>query len=143
MTESLEDIVETFALLDDWEERYRYLIELGDALPAFPIDKMTDTYKVSGCTSRVWMLVEPVAGVQTRLDITATSDARIVRGLVAVILAAYSRRTPDEILALDIKALFEKLGLDDHLSPNRRSGFFSMVEKVRTLATAARCVTAT
>lgn len=134
----LATIVETFDLLDDWEERYRYLIDLGRDLPAFPESERKDERLVPGCMSRVWMVSRIAPGAPPHLDFLADSDAHLVKGLIAVLLAAYSGKTPDEIAALDINALFTKLGLTEHLSTNRRNGFFSMVERIQHEAAAAK-----
>ncbi len=125
----LDDVIETFELLDDWEDRYRALIELGRDLPPLPEEARIEANKVRGCTSQVWMIAEDEA--EGRLGFLADSDAHIVKGLIGVLLAAYSHRRPEEILDTDIRATFARLGLDEHLSPNRRSGFFAMVERIR------------
>jgi cysteine desulfuration protein SufE len=135
--DDLATIVETFALLDDWEERYRYLIDLGRALPPFPEAERREERLVPGCMSRVWMVSQPAPGTPPRLEFLADSDAHLVKGLIAVLLAAYSGKTPAEIAGLDIDALFRKLGLAEHLSANRRNGFFSMVERIKCEAAAA------
>jgi cysteine desulfuration protein SufE len=134
----LETIVETFDLLDDWEERYRYLIDLGRDLPPFPDAERRDERLVPGCMSRVWMLSQVEPGAPPHLTFLADSDAHLVKGLIAVLLAAYSGKTPAEIAALDIEALFTKLGLSEHLSTNRRNGFFSMVERIKREAASAQ-----
>lgn len=134
----LATIVETFDLLDDWEDRYRYLIDLGRDLPPFPETERRDERLVPGCMSRVWMVARPSSGAPPQLEFLADSDAHLVKGLIAVLLAAYSGKTPDEVAALDIHALFSKLGLSEHLSTNRRNGFFSMVERIQREAAAAQ-----
>lgn len=129
---TLDDLVENFALLGDWEERYRYLIELGRALE--PLDdtlKTPETF-VQGCTSQVWMVARE--GAEGRWHFVADSDAHIVRGLIAVLLTAYQDKTAAEIAAVDIEARFSEIGLDEHLSPNRRNGFFAMVQRIKALA---------
>ncbi len=131
MTQSLDEIVENFSLFDDWEERYRYLIDLGRALPQMDDARKSDDAIVKGCTSRVWLYVTENQG---RLQLDADSDAHIVRGLIALLLVAYNDKTPAEIGAVDIDAFFQSLGLDQHLSPNRRNGFYAMVERVKALA---------
>jgi cysteine desulfuration protein SufE len=133
----LETIVETFDLLDDWEDRYRYLIDLGRDLPPFPEAERKDERLVPGCMSRVWMISRLASGAPPHLDFLADSDAHLVKGLIAVLLAAYSGKTPEEIAQLDINALFAKLGLSEHLSTNRRNGFFAMVERIKREAAAA------
>ena len=129
MTESLKDLIENFALFDDWEERYRYLIDLGRTLPPMDDALKTDDTLVRGCTSKVWMVADTSNG---KLHFTADSDAHIVRGLIAFLFAAYQDRPLNDIKDIDIEGAFAKVGLDQNLSPNRRNGFFSMVEKIRS-----------
>lgn len=139
MADSLDDILEAFAFLDDWEERFEYLIGLGKALPGLPETEKVAANKVEGCTSQVWLTsrVDERDG-QPVLHFEADSDAHIVRGLIAVLLAAYSDRTVDDILATDIEAAFSQMGLDKHLSPNRRNGFTAMVGRITGTAKAVR-----
>ena len=125
----LQALEDDFSLFEDWEERYRYLIDLGRTLPAMDSALKVDKNLVRGCTSRVWMVTHKQAG---RVRILADSDTHIVRGLIALLLAAYQDKTPEEIRALDIKGVFVRLGLDEHLSPSRRNGFFAMVERLRS-----------
>lgn len=129
------ELIERFSLFDDWEERYAYLIDLGRKLPGLDASLKTEGNRVRGCVSQVWLVHED-RGDTVHFD--ADSDAFIVKGLVAVLLHLYSDRTPDEILALDIEDVFGQLGLEAHLTPNRRSGFFSMVGRIRAAAQAAR-----
>lgn len=129
---TLEELQENFALFDDWEDRYRYLIDLGKALPAMDEALKTDETIVKGCTSRVWMISE--TRDSGAIHFSADSDAHIVRGLIALVLTAYQDKTPEEIGAIDIEQTFREIGLDQHLSPNRRNGFFAMVERVRALS---------
>tara|TARA_R110002095_G_scaffold42116_1_gene38582 strand:- start:1615 stop:2028 length:414 start_codon:yes stop_codon:yes gene_type:complete len=128
--DSLEDVVENFSLFDDWEERYRYLIDLGRTLPQMDDAHKNDVNLVRGCTSRVWLVPEIK---EDHFYFEADSDAHIVRGLVAILMAAYQGRTLDDIRNTDIDSAFKNIGLDQHLSANRRSGFFAMVEKIRAL----------
>ncbi len=128
MTETLDDLIENFALFDDWEERYRYLIDLGRKLPLLPDEMKTEETLVKGCTSRVWLHASKQGDAY---KFVADSDAHIVRGLIAILLTAFQGKTAPEIAAIDIDAAFEKIGLNSHLSPNRRNGFFAMVEKVK------------
>ncbi|HJU32732.1 MAG TPA: SufE family protein [Hyphomicrobiaceae bacterium] len=123
-----------FALLDDWEDRYRYVIELGRALPPLPETQRTDANKVRGCASQVWLAstVDPSGGNgKPTLTFEGDSDAHIVRGLIAILFAMYSGKTADEILGVDAQAAFTDLGLQEHLTPQRSNGFFSMVERIR------------
>ena len=125
----ISEIQETFALLDDWEDRYAYLIDLGRKLPEFPDDYKNECNLVKGCTSRVWMVLY---GTDNQLSIRADSDAHIVRGLIALVIAAYDGQSFPDARAIDMDQIFTDLGLAEHLSPNRRNGFFSMVERVKT-----------
>lgn len=165
MLPSSADLIETFALLPDWEARYAYLIDLGRALPPMDPGLKVDAVLVSGCTSRVWLVGEKkdchpgqaerdpgsLSGLKVEEDpgsplrfvrddsvyfhFTLDSDAAIVKGLCAVLLVFVQDRSADEIRALDMHVTFEKLGLAAHLSPNRRNGFFAMVERVKKIAT--------
>ena len=131
---SIEAIRSDFALLDDWEDRYRYLIELGRDLSPLPEQLRTDANKVRGCASQVWLASKvepPSAGKSARLHFQGDSDAHIVRGLIAVLFALFDGRTPEEILRTDARAVFAGLGLSEHLTPQRSNGFFSMVERIR------------
>jgi cysteine desulfuration protein SufE len=137
---TLETIRADFALLDEWEDRYRYLIELGRRLPPFPERLRTDANKVRGCVSQVWLastVKRNGAGAPPVLEFQGDSDAHIVRGLVAVLFALVQGKTPREILHADAKTVFAELGLGEHLTPQRSNGFFSMVERVRADARAA------
>lgn len=133
---SIDELMDNFALFEDWEERYRYLIDLGNTLPLMEEALKTPASKVPGCISQVWMVMRWDEG--GRLRLLADSDAQIVRGLIAVVAALFDGRTQAEILSTDIAAVFAQLGLDQHLSPNRRNGFFAMVEKVRGFAAAGQ-----
>jgi len=123
-----DEVVENFSLFDDWEERYRYLIDLGRALPAMDEALKTDENLVRGCTSRVWLVAKEENG---KLVFQADSDAHIVRGLVALLYHVYQNQDIAKISTIDIEAIFKKIGLDQNLSPNRRSGFYAMVEKIK------------
>ena len=131
---SLDDIRSDFALLDDWEDRYRYLIELGRGLAPFPDALRTDANKVRGCVSQVWLATVARrygAGAAPLLEFQGDSDAHIVRGLIAVLFALVQGKTAEEILRADAQAVFAEFGLKEHLTPQRSNGFFSMVERVR------------
>lgn len=126
---TIEELLENFAVFDDWEGRYGYLIDLGRHLPPMPVEAKTEENRVRGCISQAWMtLAWDGAG---KLAIAADSDAQIVRGLVAVVYIIYNGKTRDEISKIDMDGIFRQLGLDSHLSPNRRNGFFSMIERIR------------
>lgn len=130
----IDELKENFSLFDEWEERYRYLIDLGRELPPLDDACKTDAYKVEGCMSQVWLVPGSEDG---RLTFRADSDSAIVKGLIAVLLVLYSGRTPAEILSTDVQGIFRDIGLETHISPNRRNGFFSMVDTIRRTAAAA------
>jgi cysteine desulfuration protein SufE len=136
---SIEEIVENFALLDEWDDRYRYVIELGRTLPPFPESMRTEQNKVQGCASQVWLAttVGPDGQGGPVLTFLGDSDAHIVRGLIAILLALYSGKRAREILSIDAIDLFNRLGLREHLTPQRSNGFRSMVERIRSDARAA------
>jgi cysteine desulfuration protein SufE len=138
-TMSIDEIVENFALLEEWDDRYRYLIELGRTLPPLPEQARNDANKVQGCASQVWLAtrVEPNGAAGPVLTFEGDSDAHIVRGLIAVLFALFSGRSAKDILSTDAIALFNKLGLREHLTPQRSNGFRSMVERIRRDANAA------
>jgi cysteine desulfuration protein SufE len=121
-----EELVEEFQFLDDWMDRYRYIIDLGRTLPDFPEEWMTDEFKVRGCQSQVWVVPEHKDG---RIHFHATSDAAIVSGLIAIVLRIYSDRTPEEILATQ-PSFIQGVGLDEHLSPSRSNGLNSMIKVI-------------
>ncbi len=129
---SLTELTENFSLFDDWEERYRYLLDLGKTLPFMDEALKTDASFVKGCLSRVWMVSIPQP--DGRIHFIADSDGDITKGLIAVLLSAYQDKTPAEIAAVDIERAFKELGLEEHISPNRRNGFFAMVQKVKMFA---------
>lgn len=133
----LEELAETFEMLGDWEERYRYLIELGRKLPPLPEAEHNEANKVRGCMSQVWMSARTEPGPPLKLHFSGDSDAHIVKGLIAVVFMLYSDRTPREILDTDIGGAFARLGLDSNLSMNRRNGFYSMVERIKAMAAQA------
>lgn len=138
---TIDDIREDFALLDDWEDRYRYIIELGQNLPEFDAALQSDANKVRGCVSQVWLVCQRSKrnGTET-LTFTGTSDANIVRGLVAILFALYNGKSSDEILNVDAEAELAAFGLAEHLTPQRSNGLASMVERIR--ADAATVTTA-
>jgi cysteine desulfuration protein SufE len=126
---NIEEIISNFSLFDDWEDRYRYLIDLGNTLPPTAEELKTDATKVRGCTSQVWMILGWNSG---KLAMVADSDAQLVRGLVAVLFIIFNGKTKEEAQSIDVKSIFAQLGLDQHLSPNRRNGFFAMVERINS-----------
>jgi cysteine desulfuration protein SufE len=127
--QALDDLEAEFDLLGDWEERYRYVIDLGRELAPLSAEERSDANKVRGCASQVWLVTEPGEGGV--LGFRGDSDAHIVRGLIAILLRLYSGRPPAEITGFDAKAAFEKLGLTGALSAQRSNGLFSMVERIR------------
>ena len=133
---TVERIVGNFEILMDWEERYRYIIDLGKQIEGLDECSRTEENRVQGCVSNVWLVTEIENTEPRAFKFRADSDAHIVRGLIAILLCAYSEKTASEILAVDIKGLFEQLELSSHLSPSRSNGFFSIVERIRSLATA-------
>lgn len=131
---TVEDILESFEFLDDWEDRYRYIIDLGKRLPDMAEDEKTRDSKVEGCVSQVWLVAHRDPQQPDRLIFVADSDAHIVRGLVAILLIIYSGKTAEEILEIDARDLLRRLDLEGHLSPSRSNGLFSMVRRIRELA---------
>lgn len=130
----LDELAENFAALGDWEERYRYLIEIGRKLPPMPESDHTEANKVRGCMSQVWLTHKLDPGPPSRLEFQGDSDAHIVKGLIALLFKLYNGKTAQEILDLDAQAAFEKLGLENNITMNRRNGFYSMVERIKSLA---------
>lgn len=128
---TLEELIENFELLEYWEDKYRYLIDLGNNLEPLPAALKTDEFKVMGCQSQVWLVPELKDG---QLSFKGDSDAIIVKGLIAVVLTIFEDKTPSEILSFDLDSVFAKLGLKEHLSPSRRNGLLSMIEKIRFYA---------
>ncbi|MEL7464497.1 MAG: SufE family protein [Pseudomonadota bacterium] len=136
--ETFEDLVETFEFMDDWEDRYRYVIDLGKQLPPMDDGLKNPVTKVDGCASQVWLVpsIEGDGG-ERRLTFDGDSDAMIVRGLIAILRILLSGRRPEEIAAADPMAAFAQLGLDQHLSAQRSNGLRAMIERLRALAAAA------
>lgn len=131
---NINDIIEAFDLLDDWEDRYRYLIELGRDLPPFPESARTAANKVEGCASQVWLDTRVEGAGDPVLSFVGDSDAHLVKGLIAVLLALYSGRPASEIRATDALAALDQLGLREHLTPQRSNGLRSMVGRIRAEA---------
>lgn len=128
MVQRIDEIIESFSLFDDWEDRYALLIDLGKKLPDFPENMKNDKNLVRGCVSRVWMVSSVKNGV---FSFEGDSDAFIVRGLVGLLHIIYSGQPVANLKSIDIDGIFEKLGLLQNLSPNRRNGVFSMIEKIK------------
>jgi len=131
---TIDEIRENFALLDDWDDRYRYVIELGRTLDPMPEAEHSVANKVQGCASQVWLSrqVERKGPSEPVLNYRGDSDAHIVRGLIAILLTLYSGHTPQQILATDAIAVFDEFGFRDHLTPQRSNGLRAMVERIRT-----------
>lgn len=127
----LAEVEETFEFLDDWEDRYKYVIDLGRQLPPLAAHEMTDAYKVRGCQSQVWLVPETSGDI---LILRGDSDAHIVKGLVAVMLILFSGKTKDQIRATDAKAILDRLDLKAHLSPMRANGLYAMLKRIEDLA---------
>lgn len=127
------DILDTVEFLDDWEERYSYIIDLGKSLPAFPESEKTEQNLVHGCQSQVWLIhhYDQDSGI---MYIMLESDAIIVKGLAAIVLAALNNKTPESIVDEDVEALFTKMDLMRHISPTRGNGLRSMLERIKTTA---------
>jgi cysteine desulfuration protein SufE len=136
---TIDEIVENFTLLDEWDDRYRYVIELGRSLPPLAESARTESNKVQGCASLVWLVthVKQDGAAGPILTFEGDSDAHIVRGLVAILFALYSGKTARDILATDASALFDRIALRENLTPQRSNGLHSMVARVRAEANAA------
>jgi len=135
----IDEIVENFTLLEQWDDRYRYVIELGRTLPPLPESAYSNANKVRGCASQVWLLthVNADGAGGPVLTFDGDSDAHIVRGLIAILLALYSGKHAREILQTDALALFDRIGLRENLTPQRSNGLHSMVERIKADAQAA------
>jgi cysteine desulfuration protein SufE len=136
---AIDEIIENFSLLEEWDDRYRYVIELGKTLAPLSERDRGEANKVQGCASQVWLatVVRPNGADGPVLNFTGDSDAHLVRGLIAILFALFSGRHAREILATDANAIFEQLGLREHLTPQRSNGFHSMVERIRSDARVA------
>jgi len=137
---TIDEIVENFALLEEWDDRYRYVIELGRTLAPLPENEHIDANKVQGCASQVWLVthVKPDGAAGPVLTFDGDSDAHIVRGLIAILFALYSGKAARDIIATDALALFDRIGLRENLTPQRSNGLRAMVERIRAEANAAQ-----
>lgn len=131
---TIDEILDTFEFLDDWEDRYRTIIDLGKQLLPLSPEEMTEAFKVRGCQSQVWLV--PTTEAEGRIHFRGDSDAHIVKGLVALMIILFSGKTASEILDIDARAVLDQLGLSAHLSPMRANGLFSMVERIKDIASA-------
>jgi cysteine desulfuration protein SufE len=137
---TLEELISDFELLDEWEDRYRYIIELGRTLEPLSEAQRSDANKVQGCASQVWLdtrVLSEGGNATPRLKFAGDSDAHIVRGLIAILFVLYSGKQANEILKIDAHGIFNTLGLGEHLTPQRSNGFAAMVERIRSDAQAA------
>ena len=128
---SIENLIDDFSFLDGWEDRYRYLIELGNKLPHFSDAQKREEWKISGCQSQVWIIPH---FEKNTIRFEGDSDAIIVRGIIAVVFEIFKDKSAQEILDIDVEEIFDKLGLREHITPNRRNGMLSMVDKIKYYA---------
>ena len=133
---TIAELVDNFEFLGDWEERYRYIIDLGRNLETLPEEYKIEDYRVQGCVSKVWLVGRADPTDPDRIDFVADSDAHIVKGLIAIALALYSGKTAQEILEVDAREALRRLDLAEHLSPSRSNGFYAMIRKIREIAEA-------
>lgn len=126
-----EELADNLELFDDWEDRYRYIIDLGRKLPPFPDSEKTNANKVRGCMSQVWIVTGHLPGHADRFAFTADSDAHIVKGLIHILAILFTGKTTDDLSSIDTTEAFARLGLDQHLSPSRRNGLVSMVRRIQ------------
>jgi len=134
ISDEIKAVIEDFDLFDDWDQRYQYLVEIGERLPAMPAADKTEDNRVKECMSLVHLAAHPDGGSPPRLRFTGDCDTAIIKGVVALLVQLYSGKTTAEIEATDAEALFEGLHLDEHLSPNRHVGVYAIVEKLRRQA---------
>ena len=132
----IHDIIDAFDLLDDWDQRYQYLVELGERMPTIPAEDKVDANLVRECMSRVHTAAHPQADRPDRLTFTGDCDTSIIKGVVAILVQLFSGKTPAEIETLNVDELFEGLHLEDHLSPNRHVGVYAIVRKMKGQAQA-------
>ena len=132
---TIEELFETFEDLEEWDERYDFIIDLGRELPPLPAELQTEDNIVKGCMSLVWVVTDiDSEGAAEKLNIQADSDSIIVKGLIVLLLAFYNNMSPQEVASADVESYLGKLGLNQHLSPQRRNGLFSMVKRLRTVS---------
>ena len=131
---TLDDIVDIFELLEDWEQRYQYLIELGEKLPPMPAEPKTENNKVKGCMSQVWVKAYKDSTDANKLHYYGDCDTSIIKGVLALLIQLADNKTADELDQLDVDEIFERLNLDDHLSPNRHVGVYAIVELMKQQA---------
>jgi cysteine desulfuration protein SufE len=136
--DTINELAENFALFDEMEDKYGYIVDLGRQMDTLPDAEKGDETKVTGCMSQVWIKPTVDDSIPPRLHFRGDSDAFIVKGLIAILLKVYSNRTADEILSVDPAEMMQRLELENHISPNRRNGLVSMVETIRNYATRLR-----
>lgn len=131
----IEELTDNFEILDDWEDKYRYIIDLGSKLPPLAPEFRSEEWKVRGCQSQVWLVpeVKTEAG-EKRIYFHGDSDAAIVKGIIAIVLTIYSGKSAKDIKETAVDEIFARMGLEEHLSPSRRNGLLSMTEKIRHYA---------
>lgn len=134
MAQTIDDIFADFDFLDDWEDRYRYVIDLGRDLKPYPEEARDAAHKVRGCVSQVWLTSTLNADTDPLIEFVGDSDAHIVRGLVAIMMVLYSGKRASEIMAINPEAILKKLGLDEHLTPQRSNGLRAMIGRIRSEA---------
>jgi cysteine desulfuration protein SufE len=130
---NVDDLVDTFELLGDWDARYDFITELGEKAPGLPEHQRVSETQVHGCMSQVWIVGELDDADGARVQFRVDGDAPIVKGLASMLAMIYSGRSPQDIAEYDPEPLFERLGLDEHLSPNRHVGMYAMVEKIKSI----------
>ena len=128
---TLEQIISDFEYIEEWEDRYRYVIDLGEQLEPYPEELKTPETKVQGCVSQVW-LTSKLSNEKDQIILTGDSDAHIVRGLMAIVFAIFSGKSPEEILKIDVQSIFKTLGLNEHISPQRSNGLNAMVKRIQS-----------
>ncbi|MGH1407552.1 MAG: SufE family protein [Rhodomicrobiaceae bacterium] len=128
---NLEQIISDFEYIEEWEDRYRYVIDLGEQLEPYPDEFKTAETKVQGCVSQVW-LTSKIKPEENVIYLTGDSDAHIVRGLMAIVFAIFSNKSPEEILKVDVQSIFKTLGLNEHISPQRSNGLNAMVKRIQS-----------
>jgi len=133
-TTSIDELIENFEFLGDWEQRFTYLIDLGKRLPPMPEEDRNESTRVHGCQATVYMKDHVLPTDPPTLELSACADAHIVNGLIAILMSIYNGRTPDEAIDLDAESIFRRLDLVEHLSPTRRNGLHAMLTRIRALA---------
>lgn len=128
---TLEKIISDFEFIEEWEDRYRYVIDLGEQLEPYPEELKTPETKVQGCVSQVWLTSE-LKNEENKIILSGDSDAHIVRGLMAIVFAIFSGKSPEEILKIDVQSIFKTLGLNEHISPQRSNGLNAMVKRIQS-----------